>query len=677
MIYALIILVPMAYHTGFQSAFTTPKLVVVRVITLAIITVWGLQIFAEKSIRYRASALNKWIIGLGLVHIVTTFLSSYFWVSFFGDQGRFLGLMTMLNLLFLLIVTLNFFQNKDEIHRYIKVSIWTAVALAIYGLLQFKGIVGAENWDHDPTLRVFGTMGHSNHFGAYLAFHAMLMMGPILNGKRRPERWVYLLGLVPMVIAILATASRGAFFALMGAGFVFLIAMVYQRREWFKNKLKPIAAVLITLTIAGGIFHGPIKEKLDDIYLVRRTISTIDFMIEGNVPDRVSWWFSSLAMTRDDPILGKGLSTFRDNYNLYRRTDYRVPGDVQDTVTPESAHMEYLNIAATQGLLGLFVYLGLVFGWFKLLFKLLSNQEVSVKRKITALTLLTAGLVYFFQVLMSFGVIGTLTPLYMLLGISAAYYHVVADPTPQTKQFKIVKLTSGETVGGAIGLMIVVLFSGWFTYRQAAAEWYYQEAIDYAKEGEVGLMLEAHEKNVKAMPWMYRYWEEYGRNTFEFGTYDNEIQIVDHLLTTSIQSYENAYSLVHSQPYLAANLGLSYIVYSNVLVSEGEEQRAEEYDELGTTLYKEAVTIGVNNPIYPYNLGKLLLSFGDLEGGIETFEHILTFRDPYLDVHYLLANIYTGQADYEKAREHIQKAIEQDPSNEDVKALLQRINAEG
>lgn len=677
LIYSLVILVPMIYHTGFMSAFTTPKLTLVRVVTILIVLVWGVQILAQKKLQYRSSPLNKWIVMYGVVLGITTLFSSYIGISFFGDQGKFLGLMTMLNFLFLFVVVMNFFQTKKDVYRFIKISVWTAMVLAIFGLLQFKGWVGAENWDYDPTLRVFGTMGHSNHFGAYLAFHVMLMAGMFINTKRPSTRAIYAIATLPMLATILATASRGAFFALVGAGVIFGAGWLYHKRSWIWEKRKKMGAGLVALLIIFAIFNKPIVRQFTNLSLTQRTISTIDFMMQGNVPDRVSWWYSSLAMTRDNPILGHGLATFRDTYNPYRRLDYRVPEDVQDTVTPETAHMEYLNIAATQGIVGLIVYLGLILCWARVLLRVMRNREdPSLVKKFTALSFISAGLVYFIQVLMSFGVVGTLVPLYLMMGASVAYYHITTDPKAQSQQFKSVEVRGATAAAGAFIVMLMVLFCSWFTVRQAAAEWHFKSAQKLYNQGEVAKMIEAYEKATKNIPWTYQYWEQFGENTFDFATVSTDMEIIDYMLQTSIHAYEKAYAIVQTQPYIQANLGLANLVYAEVLDAQGKTSEASQSREQGEDMYREAVTIGVNNPVYAYNLGQLMMGLDREEEAREAYTFILTFREPYKDIYYQLALIATNEADYETARTWIQKALDQDPSDENVKALLNRINGE-
>lgn len=189
-------------------------------------------------------------------------------------------------------------------------------------------------------------------------------------------------------------------------------------------------------------------------------------------------------------------------------------------------------------------------------------------------------------------------------------------------------------------------------------------------------MIESYQKATHKMPWVYAYWEQLGEKAFEFGTYNNEMEIIEYLFETSISAYQRAYGLVQTQPYIQANLGLAYVVYAEVKESQGNLTESNELREMGETFYREAVTIGVNNPTYAYHLGELMMAVEREADAKEAFNHILTFREPHKEVYYYLALIETNAGQYDAARGWIQKALEQDAGNEKVKALLQRINAE-
>jgi putative inorganic carbon (HCO3(-)) transporter len=679
LIYALVIGTPLLFSTGFESSFTVPKLTWLRVITLAIVAVWGLQILVQKKLIWRRSALNKWIGAYGATLLISTMASTYFWTSLFGDSFRWLGLVTLWNLLFLIVVGMVFFQERQDIQKFIKVSVGTAVVVAIYGLLQYKGLVGAAGWNHDPTLRVFGTIGHSNHLGAYLAFHVMLLLGLLVNEKRQSWQVGYALALVPMLMTILATASRGAFIALVIAVTVFGVALIHRKWDWVRAQKKRIFGGIVAILLLVGVFHQPLIRTVENLSLTKRTVSTVQFILEGNVPDRVSWWFSSLAMVKDHPLFGHGVATYHDIYNPYRRTDYRVPYDIQDTFTPETAHMEYLDIAATQGVVGLVIYLGLIGTWFLMLWRILRSKQSHLDEKFTALSFLAAGLVYLTQVLMSFGTVSTLVPFYLLIGLSAVLYHRTVDDSSQAKQFQTMNLEGLRLASGVSVVGVLFILCTWFTFRHASAERHLDKALDAWQDGEVAVMLDEYRQTLRQMPWTHAYWVSYGEGTYHFGTLEGanvELVIRDELLRTAINSYERAYQLVETVPHIQANLGITYLAYSEIASAQGESKLASERKATGLAYYEEAVAVGVNNPLFPYNLGIIYESIGENQLAYDNFLAAISIRAPYKDSYYQLAYTATELKDYEAARSYLQKALEEDPSNEAVKTLLQRINSE-
>lgn len=675
-IYALLVLVPSVYSTQFESAFTTPKLLVMRLITLFIVGVWATQIFAQRKFLYRTSPLNKWIAGYAVALVLSTLFSRYILVSLFGEQGRFLGLFTHLNLLFLLGVAMNFFQTKQEIRNALRISVVTAVALAFYGLLQFKGWVGAENWDHDPTLRIFGTFGHSNHFGAYLGMHVLLILGLAWTSKNKMVRIVYAMAALPVLAALLATASRGAFVATAMSAIAFVLLLAGFYRKWLQKNLKSILVTFGIFVLLIGFFYKPILNRFEHLNLTQRTLQTIEFIQAGNVPDRVSWWLSSFEMIQDRPLFGHGLSTFHDIYNLYRRTDYRVPGDEQDLFSPESAHMEYFDIAATQGLFGLFMILGLIFTWIWCMIKILRSEEADWSDKILGAALLTSGGVYYVQLLISFGVVATLIPQYLLVGLSMAFYHLVVDPRPQHTQFRVIPVQGPKAWGGTFILLPLFILSFWFTSRQAAAEFYLKQGQLAEAEKQVAQTLENYEKATDQMPWMVRYWEVYGQAAFQFMYEAPNLELVEQLGNVAIAADQRAYALVETQPHIPANLALVYVAYGDVMEAKGAKVEGQAWREKGIEMYRKALEVAVNNPRFYYTFSKLLLALGREHEAQEAFLETLKIREPYQDSYYQIALIETNFKNYESARNFVQKALQQDPSDERVKALLQRINAE-
>jgi len=78
-------------------------------------------------------------------------------------------------------------------------------------------------------------------------------------------------------------------------------------------------------------------------------------------PDRISMYRNTLNMIRHHPLLGVGVNTFSQNYLTYKLPE--PPG--AETASHIYAHNNFLHLAADIGLLGLGVFIWLLFNLFK------------------------------------------------------------------------------------------------------------------------------------------------------------------------------------------------------------------------------------------------------------------------------------------------------------------------
>ncbi len=571
-----------------------PKLAALRFVTLTILFLWGYKIFSKDEFSYHKSPLNILLLILGAISIITTIFSTVFYTSFYGAEGRFIGLFTMINLFLLPFFAFNFLREQKTVQSFMVVSFTTATILSIYGLLQFFGIFQESfNWSQDPTVRVFGTIGQSNHFGAYIGMNILLGCGLYTWFKNKKLSGLYVMALLLQTIALLLSTSRGAVFAVIVTFLFFSIAALKHQKilkKWFKKYIFPLLLFLTTILIAVGLLWPSIGGKITNIGLINRTIGTIHFIQEGNVPDRLSWWKSTLEMVENKPFLGFGLSTFRDVYNNYRRLDYTVPGpgEVQDLITPEAAHNEYLNIAATQGLIGLISFLALLYFIFK------PSKHHNSEDFTLALSVKTALMVYLVQIFISFGVITTLTIFYLLVGISIS----LANPLA-----KIQKISLGKNIKypAIIILMFFLCIAGYATFYEARAEYYYKQATIADAQGDMKNIIVNFQNALNDKPHEYAYHQAYAdillKNILQSSA---KSEAKEQLLKLAIINYNEAINLNSNHPNLFYNLGLAELEIFKLV-------KQDTFYQTASTHFTKAVNLAVNNPLYPYQVAKAYL----------------------------------------------------------------------
>ncbi len=623
-LYALIVAIPVAFSPAFHTVFSAPKLLALRLITLFIFLLWGAKIYIEEHFTFRRGPLNWVLLVYAIVSILTTIYSVAFYTSLLGAQGRFLGIFTILNLLVLPLFIWNHL-NKKQVITLLKISTITASFLALYGIAQYFGIFQEGfNWDQTATDRVFGTIGHGNHFGAYLGMNLLLGLFLLPTFPKKWQKNILIMGLILQFIALFLTASRGAVISTWIAFGVVLFNFSYQKWRSVKKALQKTLLpgfIIISITIAGFIIFD---KNVDDIPLVNRTIATITAAQEGVVPDRLSWWMSSLDMVAERPLLGFGLSTYRDIYNQFRRTDYRTleNNGMQDNITPESAHNEYLNIAATQGLIGLAAFLAIIILiiW-KIDRQLFAKPEKLSPEFYPILGVKAAILVYLFQVAISFGVIATMTMLYIFIGCAFVLTEKRANIIEQPfKGIKKVVLTIILFLGMSVATMSSI--------NAALAEVHYKQALIALKEGGMEASINEYHAMIAAQPFDYAYYQIFADAALQYSrTPGLSDDLASNLTDLAIANYESAILINNLHPSTFYNLGIAYLQRYAYMGDPFDYSNAE-YN------LEKAVSKAPNNPLYPYQAAKAFETMETPEArqkAADYYQQALNIRNPFRD----------------------------------------------
>lgn len=243
---------------------------------------------------------------------------------------------------------------------------WWLLILTLVGTGVFVGCVGIGqlltgqglSLVPDSTVqRVKAFYGSPDNLGLLLDrvipfWAAGLLFAP---WRRRSLALWFVLG-IPLLLALIYTYSRGAWFAVGVVG-VILLALRPGWTRW---------AALILVILAG--FVGGLKSNS-----VARVLQTGHANTAGK---RIDIWRSSLHMIRDHPIVGIGPDNFRHYYSprphqqLYspdcpRGLGYLIDTNVEVSKEPclSHPHNEVLDLWLSTGIAGLiaFVWLQIVF----------------------------------------------------------------------------------------------------------------------------------------------------------------------------------------------------------------------------------------------------------------------------------------------------------------------------
>ncbi len=613
-LYALVVLIPLIFWFDTETIFTLPKLLALRVFSISAGFFILLKFFLVRKISFklpqRSIFLGFWALSL----ILSTVFSINQVTSIFGQYGRFLGLITLLNLILIPVYIANFFRREDY-HKIIDLSIFTAVLAALYGLLQYFNFFGIWpldfSWTDAPQNRVFGTMGHANHLGAYLSAHFLLLLyrfNPADLKNRHWANWLRLIGflisLMLLVTVILLTASRGAVLALVMSSLVIFTLKFWKNRHKISKTLGRTLATLFCLIVLvlSGLFL--FSNDLQDLSLIRRTEGTIQTINKGIIPDRLSFLFSAWQMFIDHPLSGTGLSTFRDAYSAYRRTDYLIdgPGNAQYITVPESAHNQYADILSTQGLIGLIAYLALILAVLNLSYR--QFKAATPAQENFHLALLGALLVFLFQTLFNFGEIINLFLFYLLIGLIMG-----ADAQSPRLPLKISNIPVYLiSMAGIVGLVLAAQYG---LVPVVRADYFYKQAELAAANQKLDLANHYFQMIVAAKPQEYSLSQAYGDFSMQAAASAPNLSERQSYLRQAVQNYQKAVLLNNHYPSTYHNLALAYIELYRLT-------KIPNYLDLAKQSYLKSLEKSPNNPRYLYEYARKLHSdWNDPEGSIK------------------------------------------------------------
>jgi O-antigen ligase len=246
------------------------------------------------------------------------------------------------------LLVLRYLRTRSDVARTVGALILSIVILACIGIGQ--GVTRLKSFSGIFTpnvIRVDSFMYSANNLAFLLncAIPILLALAFLGIGRRLtdqsvsrrpawrdPLRWLCLVVLIPLLVALYWTDSRGAEVSLLVVALVFL---------FFEVRSRLVALAVGCAGILGTILFWP------------RILGMVDEQGHGNISTRLYIWKAALLIIRDHFLLGTGLGSF----NTLFRESYRaraIDGQTLGIPTPAEPHPHnfILDFWISSGLLG-------------------------------------------------------------------------------------------------------------------------------------------------------------------------------------------------------------------------------------------------------------------------------------------------------------------------------------
>ena len=279
-----------------------------------------------------------------------------------------LALATLVAYVLLFVTTVQRLESREDVKKIIRWIGYSAIIVAALGIVQYFTANGKFFWFYEyPYTDTIGELKacftSRNHFAHFLVLGLTCLLSWIMlrrgksqsiQGSRNsldhfskqhasdshpsPVRMGLYLGITVVVIAILASLSRGGALAMASA--IVVVVAIYSYFGLVRSKHIACGALLTVVAMAALSVSGEyekVTERLESL-----TSQSLDKLDSSRGRRRV--WSANLEAIRAGHLTGSGAGTHRFIYPLY----------MKEAIPSEYTHAEngYLQIATENGLLG-------------------------------------------------------------------------------------------------------------------------------------------------------------------------------------------------------------------------------------------------------------------------------------------------------------------------------------
>lgn len=311
---------------------TQPKFFIL--VPLSAIALFSI-LFRKEVYNYKKYSIPLILICLYVIFSLTSFIfsSQPLTKQIYGIQGRNLGLITYL--CFIIFFVFSMFNSSlkliDTALNAVLVSGFASAALGVAQLFGFNIYKGSN-----PVYGLgVGFLGNPNFQSALLGISLVVCVSLLFDPTKR-KVFICFQIVITLIALYGANSTQGYAVAIIG------VATLFAQKLYSKNDLKTLlmfiftGSVLLIFSILGFLGKGPISN----------------YLYQTSITYRGDYWRTAWRMMIENPLIGLGFDSYRDNYRLYR--DSLATNRVGPEGVTDSSHNTFLD-AGVNGGFGLFI----------------------------------------------------------------------------------------------------------------------------------------------------------------------------------------------------------------------------------------------------------------------------------------------------------------------------------
>jgi putative inorganic carbon (HCO3(-)) transporter len=679
-IYLLIFLLPNFFLPFSLEVYGFNKQYLLFFLISSAFLVWmARMIICDKEIKFRRTPLDIPVLVFMFFSVLSTVFSVDKVSSLFGFYGRFSdNLVVILSLgIFYFLITNNTQINTEKttekhklsISGMIRMFLWSVFFILIFSYFSIFGIwqmLSKFIAGFQPLGRMFNPIGGGlEGLAMFLAIAVVLLIGLLLqaqNVKSKVQKFSIVSLLLASIVLLIIIDFTAAWVVLSIVLFLFLIFAFWSRifQERVNWLLIPIFLFIISIFF---IFF-----QISNYKLQISGSNILDHQREILLDQKTTWRVSWEAI-KHYPVLGSGIGTFALDFSKFKPQSFNQTDLWQRRFDKGGNQIaEYLSTMGILGFLSWLVMVGmfLLVSWLFLQMKVVKIKTQSEKTQstinnyqsplfFTFLTLFLIQFVYYNNTTLAF-------IFWLVLGLLVVSW---GSPTGGAVKEKNISFRNFPEAGLIFNIVLIlvsliILGSWFFAGRFYLADVNFREGILFGK-------IENLEKAVSLNQLRANYRIILSRNYF-IGALDELKKPIEEQNTQKIQTYffksideaKKAVVLSPNWVVTSENLGMIYRDIQSLV--QGANQFAIDS-------FQKAGELEPINPVFPTEIGKLLLGEGKTEEARKEIEKALELKPDYIDAKIQLAIIIEQEGNFQEAINKLESLVTENPQS--VEAIFQ------
>jgi O-antigen ligase len=541
---------------------------ILKLFIIILITLWIIKLLSVEEIVWNKNKLNLPIFLFIIVLSFSLMISNTVQIRY-GDYIIFISY------IILYFVIINFINKKKEFDYFVKLFFLTSFIVSLYTLIQYYGF--------DPYLKdlhsLTSTIGQKNWISNYIGmFFPIALIYFLLENKKR-NKIIYFILLSILYVTLMICQSRGIWISIcLTAILAIYIIIKFKFYEIFKRNRKWLSYLLVTFLAITIIYSTDNPLNKSAITFPQRAMSTFDEQ-DPSINARLLMWKTTFEMIKDKPILGSGIGTFKINYLDYQ-ADFieKNPYYVKYSGNAGEAHNEYLQIWSELGIIGLGIFLLIIFVFYKLVWEFLKKEKDN-KKKIMCLGLFLGINCFLIHSLFTFPLhVPTLgSTFFIIFGLTVVYikdFNLTKIEKKINIKNPLIKIVLNISV-----LLLMIVAINCMVIKPYIAELYYFKGMRYNVDKNFTKSLPNFQYAVQLDPYNGRIIHALGSTYYHLDIQDEAQNILQK--TKKYITDRNTFR----------NLGLSYMQSGNYQEAEKEFRHAIYLDPKFYNAYNDLASL--------------------------------------------------------------------------------------